>query len=184
MNLANRITLTRIFLVPVFVASLLYLAPERGYLHAVAVLIFLLACLSDALDGYLARSRGETTELGSYIDPIADKLLLLSGFLCLSLATHLPRQMHVPAWVTIPIISRDIVIVVGAMVVFFTSGKLRPKPNFLGKATTVIQMAALLASLVMAPAELQFGLQMGAVIFTVWSGILYVQIGGKMLQES
>lgn len=184
MNLANRITLTRIFFVPVFIATLLYHSPERGYLQILSAVIFLAGCLSDALDGYLARRRNETTELGSYIDPIADKLLLLSGFVCLSLMAHLPREMHIPAWVTIPIISRDVVIVLGAVIVFFTSGKLDPKPIYIGKITTVVQMATIFVSLVMAPRELRFGLQVLAVFFTVWSGILYVQMGGKILQES
>lgn len=184
MNLANRITLTRIFFVPVFIALLLYDSPERAYFHALSVIVFLLACLSDALDGYLARKRNETTELGSYIDPIADKLLLLSGFVCLSMMSHLPSEMHIPAWVTIPIISRDVVILVGAVIVFFTSGKLNPKPIYIGKITTVVQMATLFASLVMAPQELRLGFQVSAVFFTVWSGILYVQMGGKILQES
>jgi cardiolipin synthase len=184
LNLANRITLTRIILVPIFITLLLYHSPERAYLHTLSIFIFLAACFSDALDGYLARQRGETTELGSYIDPIADKLLLLSGFLCLSLINHLPSEMHIPAWVTIPIISRDVIIVIGSVIVFFTSGKLQPKPIFIGKITTVVQMITLFSSLIMAPQEVRLGLQAAAVLFTVWSGILYVQMGGKILQES
>ncbi len=184
MNLANRITLTRIFFVPVFIATLLYYSPERAYLRHVSSIIFLLACLSDALDGYWARKRNETTELGSYIDPIADKLLLLSGFLCLSLMTHLPHEMHIPAWVTIPIISRDVVIVIGSVIIFFTSGQLKPRPIFVGKITTVVQMVALFVSLIMAPPEIRLTLQAVSILFTVWSGIVYVQMGGKMMQKS
>jgi cardiolipin synthase len=183
-NLANRITLSRLFFVPVFIAMLLYHSPERTFLHNFTVVIFLFACISDAVDGYLARQRKETTELGSYIDPIADKLLLLSGFLCLSLMTHLPRQMHIPAWVTIPIISRDVVIVIGSVIIFFTSGRLIPRPILIGKITTVVQMSTLFVSLVMAPQEIRFAFQTLAVLFTVWSGIIYVQMGGKMLKDS
>src|SRR3990167_3481531 len=107
-------------MVPLFVAALLYTSPERSYLHLAALLLFLTACLSDAADGYLARKRNETTDLGSYIDPLADKLLLLSGFLSLSLMSHLPDEMRMPAWVTISVISRDCVILIGSVVVFFT----------------------------------------------------------------
>lgn len=184
MNLANRITIARIVLVPVFVAALLYYSPERPYLHLAAFLLFLFACASDALDGWLARRRHEITTLGSYIDPIADKLLLVSGFLSLSLMGHLPREMHMPAWVTIPVLSRDIVIVVGAMVLFFMTGSLKPKPIFIGKVTTVVQMATLAAALAAAPEKLRLLLDAATVLCTVWSGVLYVHMGGKMLQES
>jgi CDP-diacylglycerol--glycerol-3-phosphate 3-phosphatidyltransferase len=183
-NLANRITLSRIILVPLFVAALLYFSPERPYLHPTAVLIFLFACLSDALDGWLARRRNELTTLGSYIDPIADKLLLLSGFLSLSWMPHLPEAMRMPAWVTISVISRDFLIVTGSVIVFFTTGSLRPKPNLVGKITTVVQMATLLAALVAAPAPLRLALDGVTVFFAVWSGVLYVRMGGAILQES
>lgn len=184
MNLANRITISRIVLVPAFIAALLYYSAERPYLHTFAVLIFLCACASDAIDGYLARRLHEKTELGSYIDPIADKLLLLSGFLSLSLMPHLPLEMHMPAWVTIPVISRDFLIVTGSVVVFFMTGSLKPRPLFVGKITTVVQMATLLGALAPAPAWLRLLLDGVTVFFTVWSGVLYVHMGGRMLQES
>ena len=183
-NLANRITISRIVLVPLFVACLLYYSPERPQLLPAALLIFLGACASDAADGFLARRRNEKTELGSYIDPIADKLLLLSGFLSLSWMSNLPPGMHMPAWVTITVISRDIVIVAGSIVLFFTTGKLKPKPIFLGKLTTVVQMATLTAALATAPAPARVFLDGATAAFTVWSGILYVHMGGQMLQDS
>lgn len=182
MNLANRITLSRITLVPLFIASLLYLSPERGWLRAAAVLIFLVACASDALDGALARRRNEKTVLGSYIDPLADKLLLLSGFLSLSWMPNLPYEMHMPAWVTISVISRDVIIITGSVLVFFTAGTLSPRPIFIGKITTVAQMAALLAALLGAPEPLRLVLHVITVAYTLWSGFLYVQMGGKMMQ--
>ncbi len=184
MNLANRITITRIVLVPLFVASLLYLSPERPYLHLIGVLIFLSACVTDALDGWLARRRNEKTELGSYIDPIADKLLLLSGFLSLSWMPHLPEAMRMPAWVTLSVVSRDFLIVTGSVLLFFTTGELKPRPIFVGKITTVVQMATLLAALTGAPQPLCLFLNALTVFYTVWSGVLYVHMGGQMLQES
>ncbi len=183
MNLANRITVSRIALVPVFVASMLYYSAERPYLHLAALAVFMVACLTDALDGYIARKRSEITELGSYIDPIADKLLLLSGFLSLSLIRGLPEAMHMPAWVTISVISRDVVIVIGSMLIFFTKGALKPQPIFLSKVTTVVQMATLFGALVSAPEIARSVLNGLTVLFTVWSGALYVRMGGRMLQE-
>ncbi len=184
MNVANRITITRIVLVPVFVASLLYYSAERPFFYTAALLIFLVACVSDALDGYLARRRSETTELGAYLDPIADKLLLLSGFLSLSIMPGLPGAMHMPAWVTISVLSRDILIVIGSMLIFFTRGFFRPKPIYIGKVTTVVQMAALFGALIQAPGPVRLILNSLTLIFTLWSGVLYVNMGGRMLQET
>ena len=184
MNLANRITIARIVSVPLFVGALLYGPPEHPYLYWTATGIFLAACISDALDGWLARRRHEMTELGSYIDPIADKLLLLSGFLSLSLIPDLPAAMHMPAWVTIPVLSRDIVILIGAMILFFTTGQLKPKPIFIGKVTTVVQMITLAAALMMLPEPLRLLLNGATVLFTIWSGVLYVRMGSLILQGS
>lgn len=184
MNLANRISIVRIVLVPVFVAALLYYSPERPHLHLAAILLYVGACLSDALDGYLARKRGEITALGSYIDPIADKLLLLSGFLSLSLIPTLPSSMHMPAWVTLSVLSRDVLIVTGAMIIFVTTGSLKSQPLVIGKITTVVQMGALFTTLMGAPEMLRFCMNVLTVAFTVLSGVLYVRMGSKMLQES
>ncbi len=120
--------------------------------------------------------------LGSYIDPIADKLLLLSGFLSLSFMAHLPEGMRIPAWVTVSVITRDAIILIGSMVIFITTGKLKAEPLPVGKVTTVLQMSALLASLAIAPAGFRLMLYGSVVLFTVISGIRYLQMGGKMLK--
>ena len=184
MNLANRITILRILLVPVFIASLLYFSPERAYFYNVAVCIYLLACVTDGLDGYLARKMNEKTQLGSYIDPLADKLLLLSGYLSLSLMTHLPEEMRMPAWVTLIVISRDVVILAGSVIIFIATGSLRAKPLFIGKITTVVQMAALLFSLLGVAWHLRVFMYFTASGFTLLSGILYIRMGGQMFQEA
>ena len=184
MNLANRLTVLRILLVPVFIAALLYYTEERRYFYWVAVGSFLLACITDGLDGYLARKMNQKTEFGSYLDPLADKLLLLSGFLSLSLMHHLPEDMHIPAWVTIPIISRDVVILAGSLTVFMATGSLKAQPLFIGKLTTVAQMATLLLSLVMAPLPFRQVLYFFVLGLTVWSGVLYIRMGGRLFQEA
>ena len=183
MNLANRLTILRILLVPLFIASLLYYTPDKSFFRAIAIIIFLLACLTDGLDGYLARKMHEKTTLGSYMDPIADKLLLMSGFLSLSLMPHLPPYMHVPAWVTIPIISRDVVILLGALFVFMSTGSLKAKPLFISKLTTVVQMSTLLLSLLAAPFMVREVFYFLVVALTLWSGSRYIRMGGQMFQE-
>ena len=117
--------------------------------------IFLLACLTDAVDGYVARKMGQKTVLGSYIDPIADKLLLLTGFLSLSFMGHLPPSMKIPAWVTISVVARDILIFIGSAMIFVIQGSLKAEPIFVGKITTVFQMSTLWVALIAAPKFLQ-----------------------------
>ena len=183
MNLANRLTMLRILLVPAFVAALLYYTPETNYFYFIALASFFIACATDGLDGYLAKKMNEKTEFGAYMDPLADKLLLLSGFLSLSLMHHLPDEMRVPAWVTLPIITRDVVILVGSLIVFMATGNLRAKPLFIGKLTTVAQMLTLSLSLVMAPFIIREIFNFLTVGLTVWSGALYMRMGGRMFQE-
>ena len=183
MNAANRWTLCRILLVPVFIACLLYFSPERGYFYTAAVFVYLLACITDALDGYLARKMNQKTALGSTIDPIADKLLLLSGYLSLSLMPNIPESMRVPAWVTLVVISRDVVILAGCLIIFVVTGALKVRPFFIGKITTVIQMGTLFASLLGLPWKIKSWLYFLTVGFTLLSGLFYIRAGGKMFQD-
>ncbi len=182
MNLANNLTVFRILLVPIFAGSLFYYSPERGLLYGIGLGIFLLACLTDAVDGYVARKMGQKTILGSYIDPIADKLLLLTGFLSLSFMGHLPPSMKIPAWVTISVVARDILIFIGSVMIFVIQGSLKAEPNFVGKITTVFQMSTLWVALIAAPKFLQNAFFVSTVILTVISGILYIRMGGRLLQ--
>ncbi len=184
MNLANNLSILRILLVPVFVTSLVYFSPDRPYLHTVSLIAFSLGCLTDALDGYLARKLNQVTQFGTYLDPIADKLLLLCGFLSLSFMNHLPESMRVPAWVTISVVARDIVIILGAGTIFITTGTLKAKPLLIGKITTVAQMATLFLALISAPAAILSILFFGTVFLTITSGIQYIRLGGRIVQSS
>ncbi len=167
-----------------FVTALVYYSPEKPYLLTAAVAIFGLACLTDAIDGYLARHLNQVTDFGTYIDPIADKALLLSGFLSLSFMNHLPAGMRIPAWVTISVVTRDIVIIIGSTVIFFTTGQLKAKPLFVGKLTTVFQMAALFLALLQAPLFILTVLFAAVAVLTLVSGIQYIRVGGKIVQTS
>ena len=184
MNLANRLTVTRILLVPFFTASLVYYSPERTLLYWAGIVVFVLACLTDALDGYWATQMNQRTVLGSYIDPIADKLLLLSGYLCLGFIRDLPEAMKVPAWLTIFVISRDILILLGSMMIYVTTGSLKAKPLFVGKLTTVFQMMTLLAALLMVQEIFRWVFFGATALLTLLSGLFYIRMGGRMLQEN
>lgn len=182
MNLANKLTLLRILLVPIFIGALVYYSPERAHLAAVSFGVFLLACLTDAVDGAVARRLHQQTVVGSYIDPIADKLLLLSGFFCLSYLTNLPPTMHIPAWVTIAVVSRDVVILGGSAVIFLTTGELKAEPLFIGKSTTVLQMLTLAGALLSWPPSAQTVLYALTLSFTIASGVQYIRMGGRLVQ--
>ncbi len=180
-NVANNLTILRALLVPVFVTCLTYAAPDKPYFLKLAILTFLVACATDALDGYLARRLNQLTAFGAYMDPIADKLLLVSGFLSLTYMNHLPPEIRVPAWTTILVLARDLLILSGSGVVFMTTGRLKAEPLFTSKATTLVQMLTILLALVAAPEPLRnlfFGL---TGILTVASGILYIRIGKRLI---
>lgn len=144
---ANFISLFRILLVPVFVGcavaygqSVAEGLPERGWRWA-TIAIFSLAAISDAVDGYIARHWNQQTRLGAILDPLADKLLMLSAILVLSFT---PWPQKFPLWFPVILISRDVLSVAGAFVIQHVAGQCQIKAHWIGKVTTVCQIVALL----------------------------------------
>lgn len=172
MSLANKITIIRILLIPFFVISLIYYTPERDFLRFVALAIFAISVLTDAVDGYVARKYYQRTKLGTVLDPIADKLLLISAYISLTLTSTLPQAFRIPAWVTVVVISRDVLIVLGALILHMLMGKIEIRPNILGKCTTALQMIAIIVVLV----QFKYSnvVWITAVVFTVLSGLGYL----------
>ncbi len=183
MNLANTITLTRIIFTPIFLIGLFYYSPDRPFFYNVSVVIFFVVCLSDALDGYVARRLNACTVVGSYIDPIADKLLLLTGFGALTFMAHLPEAMRIPVWLTVIVIARDVIILLGSAVIFLVKGKLKVEPSKIGKLTTVMQMATVGAALLQVSSPAETILFISTALVTVLSGLLYVRGGRRTLEE-
>jgi CDP-diacylglycerol--glycerol-3-phosphate 3-phosphatidyltransferase len=161
MNLPNRLTLVRIFLIPVFVAVV---SLKVSYGDYIAAAIFILAASTDGLDGYIARKRKQVTNLGKFMDPLADKLLVSSALIVL---TELQR---LPSWVTLIIIGREIA-VTGLRALAMSDGMIIAAGG-LGKIKTVTQIVAIVALFFLK--ELPFWLVYSsvavAVIFTLWSG--------------
>jgi cardiolipin synthase len=191
MTTANKITVARILMIPAFVTMAIYYGEsiQRGvpleWERFTAIAIFLIASLSDGLDGYVARRYNQRSSLGVILDPIADKGLLLSGIITLSISNWSnvdPDYGRFPAWFPVLVISRDAVILVGAMVLYLLNGKVQVKPNWTGKVATVLQMVAI--GWVML--QLQFlsliYVVIAAGIFTLVSGIVYVSEGVRQLQ--
>ena len=179
MSLANKISIGRILLAPGVVASLLYYDPQHDGLRYVALALFLLGVCSDAVDGFIARSQQQQSQLGTVLDPIADKLLVVSALISLSAIRALPEGMRVPGWFNLIVISRDVVVIVGTMLLFAFTGKFSVKPSWLGKWTIAMQMAVVPAALLEWPIKpVALGV---AAILTILSGIGYLREGTRML---
>lgn len=169
MNIPNSLTILRILLVPVYIGSLVYERFDQ------ALIVLLVAGITDALDGTIARAANQRTRLGAFLDPLADKLLLTSGFITLSI-------IHViPSWVTIVIVSRDAMLLLGTAVAQFTETQLDITPTFLGKGTTFLQLCYVLIVIFLSSRhmdlELLTALQYAMIVFTVSSGFHYLYRG-------
>ena len=137
LNLPNLITLLRIGAIPIF---LILLVDER---YTEALIVFILAGITDSLDGLLARWLNARTTLGAFIDPLADKLLLVSSFVILAFLGDLPR------WLAVLVIMRDVIILIGYSVLFFVTGHaIEVRPTLIGKASTFFQLLTVIMALV------------------------------------
>ena len=178
MNIPNLITLLRILLVPVVVILLI-----QGFFIK-ALIVFVVAGLSDALDGFLARVLNQQTELGAYLDPIADKALLASTFITLSV-------LHViPGWLTVIVISRDFIILLGISVLSIMSFSVEIRPLFISKITTAVQLTTVLLALFarclpegVNPMFLH-AIYWATAFFTVVSGLQYLSRGLKLINDA
>jgi cardiolipin synthase len=176
MNFANKISTFRILSVPFFIASLMYYSPEKAFLRFVALGIFILAVISDAVDGYIARKSKQQSPAGLILDPLGDKLLLMSAFICLYFVDF---TIKFPLFVILVVISRDLIILIGAMVIFMVKQKINIIPTRWGKLTTSFQMISVLS--VLLQLNFSFVFWWLAVAFTVVSGIDYIMRGFKIL---
>jgi len=175
-NIPNILTIIRILLIPLFIISLL------REMVSFALLIFTLAAISDGLDGLFARIFNQYTELGAYLDPIADKLLLTSSFVCLAVLKMLPN------WLTVIVITRDILILLGLAIFTMTNIKFRIQPTVASKLTTVTQLVTVILVLL----NPQFSgalltkriLIWTTAVLTIFSGFHYIYIGMNIIQES
>jgi cardiolipin synthase len=191
MTTANKITIVRIAMIPAFVLMAIYYGQsiQRGapleWQRFTAIIIFLVAAASDGLDGYVARRYNQRSALGAILDPIADKGLLLSAIITLSISNWSeidPEYGRFPAWFPVLVITRDAVILVGSAVLHVLVGKVRVKPSWTGKVATVLQMCAIgWVMLQLRFLPLLFVVILAG-IFTLISGIIYVMDGVRQLQ--
>ncbi len=175
MTLANRITLLRIGLIPVF--AILFLERRDNPLLSNWMLgVYAFAIFTDLLDGLAARIRMERTPLGTFLDPLADKLLATVSFVLLT------YRGDIPLWVFVVVFSRDLIIVLGWTIVYIltSSSKIEPRP--LGKATTFLQMSSCIALLFPVPVAMAYWIVRVMALVTILSAIDYMWIGSKRLE--
>ena len=191
LTLANKITIIRIFSVPLFVLLIIYysMSVTKGNPHMAlrwaGLAVFLGIFLLDAVDGYIARSRREITSLGTLLDPLADKAVLVSSLILLS--GHSAEKAfipHLPVWFALVAISRDVILVIGALIIQSVTGSVRIQPRVLGKATTFFQGIAIALVLVGLPAKALVWFLCVTAFFTAASALQYLLDGIKQLERT
>ena len=175
MNLPNILTLTRVLLIPVFVIFIINKKFEG------ALITFAIAGITDGIDGLIARVTHQRTELGGYLDPIADKLLLSAAFITLAIIEI------IPSWLTVIVLTRDVIILVGFLVMILTDYHPKIQPRLVSKVTTVFQISTVLFVLVAGDnaffQKLSIVAIYGTAFFTILSGSYYIYLGTRILNE-
>ncbi|MEC4686492.1 MAG: CDP-diacylglycerol--glycerol-3-phosphate 3-phosphatidyltransferase [Nitrospirota bacterium] len=169
-NIPNSLTTLRIILVPVFVSALVY----KKYDYALYV--FIVAAVTDFFDGLIARARNQQTALGKFLDPVADKFLLVTSFVLFAVYGLVPK------WLTITVISRDIIIVTGWLILYLTSHRTRVEPSLLGKLANASQLILLVYILLRVNLDRDVlpapePLIIVTAVLTVLSGVHYIYRG-------
>jgi len=171
-NLPNLLTLARILLLPFFVATLIY----NQYQYA--LIIFITASVTDILDGFIARVTNQITDFGKILDPVADKFFLVTSFILMS------NMGLIPTWLAIMVISKDLIVVTGSVILYFVTHKLNIKPSILGKASSASQF--FLVGLVLLQSNFPETVPVPApvfslvAVFTALAGFHYVYKGLKI----
>ncbi len=180
LNVANFLTISRVIAVPFFIVSLAY-----SY-NSTALVIFVACGLTDGLDGFIARTYHQRTEIGAFLDPLADKLLLTSSFVTLTLV-DLPNT--IPFWLIVTVISRDFIISIGIAVLFMLGANISIAPTRIGKLTTFLQITLIILVLFLNVRSSQrpdivLPLCWLTFVVTVSSGLGYVYQGIRELNNN
>jgi CDP-diacylglycerol--glycerol-3-phosphate 3-phosphatidyltransferase/cardiolipin synthase len=175
-TLANKITLGRIFLIPVFACLALYYAHSvrEGHpdnrLWVATLVVFAVAALSDAVDGWIARRFNQTSRLGVILDPLADKLLMMSAILILSFSDW---PVKLPLYFVIIFFGREVVAIAGAFIVNHFAGKVRIQPHWTGKVAIFLQIVTVSAAMLQIHHVIPW-MAAAATLFSVVSFVIYV----------
>ena len=188
MTTANKITIIRILLIPVFVwITLDYIRDwqkdnQREWQRILACAVFAVAAISDGVDGYIARRYHQKSELGVFLDPLADKALLVSAMVLLSIRLKEGSPFDLlPLWFPVLVISRDLIILAGVVLIHMLAGKVTARPRVVGKCATFFQMITLGWVLLRIEWWSYRWPLYAAGLFTLISGIWYIFDGVKQL---
>lgn len=176
MSFADKLSITRIILIPIFISLLLY-SKSFPFFKKIAIGVFILAILSDFLDGLVARIKKEKSSIGVVLDPLADKLLLLSAFITLYFL-----KFSLPLWLVLIVVSRDFIILLGIVILTFLKIEVSISPSVWGKLTTFFQMMTILVVLSNFSLFVKIFWILTA-IFTLISGADYLRRGIKALNQ-
>jgi len=174
-NIPNFFSILRILFIPLFIILLSY---DKDM---AALVVFIMAAVTDALDGFFARYFRQKTTLGAYLDPIADKLLLTSSFVAFTLMRLMPK------WLTILVVSRDVIILMGILLLRLNAFQIEIRPSILSKCTTFFQLFSISLTLLFYILQKQYfptaPVYWITGLLTVVSGIHYIFMGLKLINE-
>jgi CDP-diacylglycerol--glycerol-3-phosphate 3-phosphatidyltransferase len=181
LTLSNKISLSRIFFIPLLVLCLTQVQHNNHYRY-ICLFIMMLIGLSDMLDGYFARKRNEITNLGRYLDPVADKLVMIVSCIILS-SDRIWPEPRFPNWIPTVIVCRDLLLMFGTIALLLITGRMDCQPTILGKSATVLQIIAIVSVLIgnHIPLPILITIWWMTVILTFISGLLYMYKGVKQL---
>ena len=186
MTIPTRITLARLLMSPLFVGLAIKYSstietgkPDKFFLW-LAIIIFAIAVLSDALDGYLARKLNQISKIGSFLDPIADKTLLLSATITL---TFVDCGNTLPIFYTTLILSRELIQISGAIAIGAIRGDIKVKHHWTGKFYTFMQVILIYSAFLVTSNQIIFYLSVVGGFFTFSSAALYIYAGLSQLPE-
>jgi len=180
-NLANSITFIRILCVPFFCYTILQFTPDQDHFRITALWIFLFAVILDVLDGFIARTFHQRSILGAILDPLADKILMISAFICLYKIGAELELIQFPFWLVALVISRDIILMAGALAIRMIKGDISIHTTILGKLNTFFESLAVLGVLLQLPIS---ALTWYVIcVLALWSGTDYLIMGIKQVKH-
>lgn len=175
MTTANKITISRSFLIPIFVTTAMYYGksveqgePVEGYRQATAIL-FLVCAIGDGIDGYVARRFNQQSKLGVLLDPLVDKCMILSAIITLSLTSW---PVHFPLWFPVIVIAKDVLSIAAAFLIKHIAGKVEIHPHWMGKVATTTQIVAISWIMLQLP-HISYPTWIAG-FFTVGTGAIYI----------
>lgn len=195
---ANRITILRILLIAPFVSFMLKindpdLTPSwRAAMRYLAIVIYLMMAVSDGVDGYLARAKGQVTRLGAFLDPVADKLLITSACLLLASQRAAVEGFRLPSTVVVLIIGKDLFLLIGFVILYLITSQVRIHTVWIGKAATALQLSMVAGILIGPEVSLVIGrgwlwflrvLWWSAAAAAILATLVYIRNGSRYIEE-